>query len=180
MLTDSKGDVCPFCIENGFVKIIDKLTGAYLVQVVKNIDGSMIPQIGRYFIILTQHKESILERPDDWTRAENILLRSALEDAGQDEELMRLMDGRDLFDSINTSWNNGWWAGQRVRHIHMWVLFRYDDLASGLDGTIDQVHDLKKSEIALRSRVTDLEFAAMEDQAEIAALRRHSGLQLND
>lgn len=178
-MTDSGEKSCPFCVENGFVKIIDELEFAYLVQVTKNVDGEMVEQVGRYFIIPKQHIESILERPNDWTRDENLLLWSAITQAENDQTLMRLMGGRELTESLNTSWNNGWWAGQRVRHSHMWVIFRYDELAVGLDATIGRVKDLEKTEVKLREQITGLQFQAMELEGEVTGLRRQSGLQLN-
>ena len=142
--TDSEGKACVFCPENGFVSIIDETSAAYLVQVVKNIEGSWVNQIGRYFIIPNQHIESILERPNDWTRHENILLWRAIDQASRDAELMQLMDGRDLMEALNTNWNNGEWAGQLVLHSHLWVLFRYDSLKVGMDGMILEICDHRK------------------------------------
>lgn len=136
MKTDSEGKVCPFCPENGLVKIIDETEVAYLVQVVKNVDGQWIEQLGRYFIIPKQHMESVLERPDDWTVHENTLLWRALDIASRDGLLMQSMGERELIEALNLNWNNGKWAGQLVLHPHLWVIFRYDTLEIGMDGMI--------------------------------------------
>jgi hypothetical protein len=146
--TDSEGNTCPFCPENGFVIVIDETELAYLVQVVKSIDGERITQVGRYFIIPKQHMESILERPDDWTKHEKILLWRAIITAGDDQLLMQLMEGRELTDALNTSWNNGKWAGQLVLHSHLWVIFRYDSLQIGLDSMIIEVCDSRNNQDA--------------------------------
>lgn len=137
MLTDSEGNVCPFCVDNGQVTVIDETPVAYLCQVVKNVGGVWTTQVGRYFIIPKRHTESILERPNNWTLHENQLLWRALLEAEGDEALMSLMGDHDLADSLNISWNNGFRAGRRVRHSHMWVIFRYDGLEVGLDGAIE-------------------------------------------
>lgn len=144
LLTDSEGNTCPFCIENGFVKIIDETEAAYLIQVVKDVDGVMVEQMGRYFIIPKQHMESIMERPDDWTFHEKQLLWRAIVEAGDDEQLIHTMGDRELTDAMNPSWNNGKWAGQRVKHVHLWVIFRYDRLQIGMDGMISEICDYRK------------------------------------
>lgn len=158
METDSQGTFCPFDIKNGVVEIIEEHGDAYLIQVVKNEDGTMVKQTGRYFIIPKVHKELLIERPDTWTRDENILLAKAFIHASQDRKLMELMRGRRLMDSLNMSWNRGKWAGQRVLHIHNWVLFRYDDLQLGLDGCISEVE-------RLQARMAELEFGKSHDLA---------------
>lgn len=152
MKTDSSDNVCPFCLENGFVTIIGETEVAYLVQVVKNVDGKPVLQVGRYFIIPKQHMESVLERPDDWTVHEKSLLWRALDVAGRDDRLMELMDGRELLDALNLNWNNGEWAGQLVLHPHLWVIFRYDDLKVGMDGMITEISG---SRAAVRASVHD-------------------------
>lgn len=158
MKLDSQLKFCPFCTENGVVEIIEEHGDAYLIQVVQNEDGAMVKQTGRYFIIPKRHNELLIERPDTWTRDENFLLAKAFTHAAQDGKLMELMRGRRLMDSLNTSWNRGTWAGQRVLHIHNWVIFRYDDLQLGLDGCISEVE-------RLRARVAELEFSLSHDLA---------------
>lgn len=177
--TDSEGAICPFCVENERVTVLAETEIAYLAQAAKPQDGAMVAQVGRYFIIPKQHVESILERPVGWTRHETKLLWDAIGAASNDKKLMELMGGTELLEALNTSWNNGFWAGQRVKHIHMWVIFRYDKLEIGFDATIERVIELNRSELALREKVTGLEFQAQEHLAEITSLRRHSGLQLN-
>lgn len=147
--TDSAGNTCPFCVENGFVTIIAETEAAYLIQVVKDMDGIMAEQMGRYFIIPKRHMESIMERPDDWTAHENLLLWRAFNEAENDDQLIHVMNGRDLMEAVNTSWNNGKWAGQRVKHIHLWVIFRYDRLEIGMDGMISEICDYRKGRRAL-------------------------------
>ncbi len=140
MLTDSEGELCPFCPGNGKVRVVVESGDAYLIQVVKGDEMA----IGRYFIIPKQHMESLLDRPKAWTEWENELLNAALVIAASDEELVRLMAGRPLSEAINLNWNQGIWAGQRVRHIHLWVVFRYDNLKLGIDGLIKMVEDQHK------------------------------------
>jgi len=136
--TDSKGNNCPFCIENGMVKIIKRTDIAYLVQAI--IDG--VPAAGRYLIVPIDHMVSLFDRPNDWTRSENDLLGYAIAAAYDDVGLPAHMKGRDLNQALNTSWNQGIPdAGQRVEHMHMWVIFRYDDLAIGMDALIRRLEE---------------------------------------
>ena len=134
--TDSEGAVCPFCAENGRIKIIEETETAYLAQVLKNIDGEWVPQVGRYFINLKQHVESVLDLPDDHMVDIKYLMRAAIQAASQDSLLMRLMQGKNLEDAMEANWNNGKQAGGQVNHTHLWILFRYDDLQLGPDGLI--------------------------------------------
>jgi len=176
VITDSQGGADPFCLENGKVVVLDENEMAYLVQVVAQ--GKTL--IGRYFIIPKEHIESVLERPDTWTRYENELLLVALGLARNDQELMSKLDGTDPHDAMNLNWNNGVpKAGGRVRHSHLWVIFRYDGLDVGLDGAIERVLELQANEVAFRERIASLEFKVMEYEAETTALRRQCGLQLN-
>ncbi len=115
------------------VSVVVESGDAYLIQVVKKGEAAL----GRYFIIPKTHHVALLQRPREWTEWENELLRAAFMIAESDEVLMKTMAGRPLSEALNLNWNQGWSAGQRVKHIHLWVCFRYDDLEIGLDGLIE-------------------------------------------
>ena len=148
MAVDSEGNFDPFCLESNVVDVLEEIGDGYLTQVVKDVDGTKIKQPGRYFIIPKTHMEWLLLRPPTWTRDENSLLDVAFAHAARDAELTELMRGRSLDESLNLSWNQGKWAGQKVKHIHNWVCFRYDDVAEGLDGCVirAQAHMVAQAE----------------------------------
>jgi len=98
---------CPFCPENGKVEVVAEVEAAYLCEV-KN---GPLPEC--YFIIPKQHMESIELLPDDWQRQMNRLLR----------QIPWWFAGADFNISINV----GRKAGQRVKHLHFWVIPREDE-----------------------------------------------------
>lgn len=99
--------MCPFCVKNGMVKILFKNKKAYLIQVLDR-NGQVVP--GCYFIIPKIHVESVLDLPDDWHRYYKDLLRRALE--------------LGLVPDHNGTYNEGRRAGQRVPHVHIWLVSR--------------------------------------------------------
>lgn len=106
---------CPFCIENGKVKVLSKTTKAYLIQLVA--DSKVVPD--RYLIIPTEHITTISGMPDDWMYHVKLLI----------EDLSRItgMPPEDL----NLNLNVGERAGQRIKHFHFWVIFRTEPAGSG-------------------------------------------------
>ena len=96
---------CPFCVENGMVAIIAQTDRAYLIAV---RNGAEVVT-GCFFIIPKQHVESVLDLPDDWQAVFNELLWQAPGISGS---------------SFNVSYNSGRAAGQRVAHVHAWVVLR--------------------------------------------------------
>ncbi|MCB9802947.1 HIT domain-containing protein [Candidatus Nomurabacteria bacterium] len=108
---------CPFCIKNGKVTILNETEDAYLVVAI-NSDG--IPMQGRYLIIPKQHIESILDLPVNWQNSV--------------AELLRLIPEVQEGAHFNLSYNQGSVAGQRVPHVHGWVIIRHIDEAEGSRG----------------------------------------------
>lgn len=98
---------CPFCPENGKVVIIAQDERGYLVQAIGR-QGVVMP--GCYLIIPKEHAESLLGLPEEWQAAVNYLLSC--------------VPGMTRESQFNLSYNLGHDAGQRVGHIHAWVIFR--------------------------------------------------------
>jgi diadenosine tetraphosphate (Ap4A) HIT family hydrolase len=96
---------CPFCVENGAVNILAENDKAYLTRVVTN--STVVP--GCYLIIPKEHVESVLGLPDDWHRYYKDLLGVISEEVSGHH---------------NGSYNDGASAGQRVAHVHFWVINR--------------------------------------------------------
>ncbi len=95
---------CPFCIENGKVNILSETEGAYLVEALQGP--------GFYLIIPKQHIESLLDLPGLWQTCVADLLR----------HIPEIQAGK----HFNLSYNQGHVAGQRVSHVHAWVIIRSD------------------------------------------------------
>lgn len=98
---------CPFCIENGKVTVLKQNDDAYLVAA---HDGHGVIMPGRYLIIPKAHIGHFWELPGDWMHTLNSLL-------------VQIPEYRSRID-FNLSLNCGQEAGQRVWHMHFWVLFR--------------------------------------------------------
>ncbi len=98
---------CPFCPENGKVDIISEYEDVYLVEA----KGS--PVHGCFLIIPREHVVSIMQLPERWQPAVGHLLQDV-----------------PWFSSdaaFNLSFNCGFAAGQRVEHLHAWVIPRDGD-----------------------------------------------------
>lgn len=93
---------CPFCIKNGKVNILSETEDAYVVVALKHP--------GCYLVVPKQHIESILDLPVNWQSSVADLLRS----------LPEIQAG----EHFNLSYNQGYIAGQRVSHVHAWVIIR--------------------------------------------------------
>lgn len=104
---------CPFCVENGRVKVLQKNEEAFLVAALDS-EGRLMP--GCYLIIPLQHVESVTQLPDTW-HAHLADLLQCIPEYGPDV-------------CFNVSYNQGKAAGQRVPHVHAWVVFR-----NGEEGT---------------------------------------------
>lgn len=103
---------CPFCTENGQVDIIAETAQLYLVKAHGTEDD--------YLVIPKKHLTHYLDLPDNWWREFKLLLL--------DEAIPWF--GRDVAN--NLSINQGRKAGQRVPHIHWWIIFREDGPEDGL------------------------------------------------
>jgi diadenosine tetraphosphate (Ap4A) HIT family hydrolase len=119
---------CPFCPENGKVKILFQNETAYLIAV---LDSEGKVMTGCYFIIPKMHITSVRNLPAGWQESVNQLLG----------KIPDIVDGRQPF---NLSYNEGEAAGQRVAHVHMWVILRDDDeslpsYGLGLNALINKV-----------------------------------------
>ncbi len=102
---------CPFCTENGKVNILFQNDTAYLIAVLDG-EGKVMP--GCYFIIPKMHIESVRQLPAGWQESVNQLLG----------KIPDIAHGRRPF---NLSYNEEQAAGQRVPHVHMWVIMRSHD-----------------------------------------------------
>jgi diadenosine tetraphosphate (Ap4A) HIT family hydrolase len=119
---------CPFCIENGKVAIIEQTAIAYLVAVIDN-EGRILT--GRYLIIPKRHVESVFDLPDNWQVSVRRLLKQVPE----------VKSGV----PFNLSYNQGRAAGQRIAHVHAWVVQRSGEEGQasyelGLSGLIEAIN----------------------------------------
>ncbi|MCE9628445.1 MAG: HIT domain-containing protein [Candidatus Vogelbacteria bacterium] len=122
---------CPFCVENGKVVTLCQNDMAYLVAACDG-GGNVIDD--RFLIIPKEHVESIIDLPSDWHGATQQLLS---------DHFGQTIAGR----SFNLSFNQGQEAGQRVGHVHCWLIFRdkhSEGAASelGLSSLIDKMRKL--------------------------------------
>lgn len=100
---------CPFCFANGKVTVLVESELAYATLVKDS------PIENAFFIIPKRHCESIFELPATWTEEMIIVL----------ELLAELRP--DLYRrsrSFNINLNLGYNAGQRLSHLHFWVIPR--------------------------------------------------------
>jgi diadenosine tetraphosphate (Ap4A) HIT family hydrolase len=98
---------CPFCTSTGQVKIIRENEDAYLIAALDSTN-SLMP--GCYLVIPKIHVESVIELPERWhARLVELLVHIPEFAAGV---------------PFNLSYNQGRAAGQRVSHVHGWVVFR--------------------------------------------------------
>ena len=99
---------CPFCLESGLLRVpvLAKSDQAFLIEAVTSP--------GRYFINPLEHYESLDELPDTWWADVKRLLAEVPELGG----------------TYNLSINIGQIAGQRLKHLHFWVIPRIDGKAS--------------------------------------------------
>lgn len=127
-LPDTFHPDCPFCLLNRKVVVLRETSEAYAVQVVTN----GIPQDGRYLIIPKMHcsgLDGLMELHtgiSDWSVHEAELIQWLVEHFGHSRD-------------FNLSWNIGRGAGQRIDHLHMWVIFRDDLLELGMDALLAEV-----------------------------------------
>lgn len=110
---------CPFCRTNGLLKgeVIATSAQAYLIE------NSVLP--GNYLIIPEVHTEQLTDLPDTWW-------------ADVKELLVQVPN---LPADYNISFNIGRFAGQTVKHVHLWVVPRFADqpaAGKGLVTLIDQ------------------------------------------
>ena len=98
---------CPFCPANGKVAIRFENDGAYLVNAMQN--NQVIP--GAFLIIPKKHTTSENQLPTNWW----LYLTSLREEIREE-----------LGEHYNISLNVGSVAGQRISHLHWWVIRRDD------------------------------------------------------
>lgn len=98
---------CPFCLANKMANVIDETVDAYLIKVLDK--GGQVME-GCYFIIPKQHVTSIIELPGAFQLSVNSLLKRIPDIKGG--------------AAYNLSYNQGGGAGQRIDHIHAWVVVR--------------------------------------------------------
>lgn len=98
---------CVFCLENGEVKILHENSEGYSVVA---LDFKKNPVEGCYLIIPKRHIEVVPLLPKSWQATVNELLAKIPEVAGK--------------VPYNLTYNQGSDAGQRVPHVHAWVIVR--------------------------------------------------------
>lgn len=115
---------CPFCPDNGKVKIIAEDGDVYLVE-------SLTP--GRYLIVPMEHATSVDELPYDFM--------------GSVSNLLGHVPWPTPGVAYNLSANFGKAAGQTKDHLHMWVVPRDEDpsMPSYGKGTAALVDEVNKA-----------------------------------
>jgi diadenosine tetraphosphate (Ap4A) HIT family hydrolase len=117
---DAEHPTCPFCPDNSKVNLLFKSNVVYVIQVLVADQ----PQEDRYFIIPTQHVESIFE---------------LLAVGGWQESMLEAMEFLKehlgpRFGDFNLNLNEGPAAGQRVMHLHWWFCLRTESPGSKSHG----------------------------------------------
>jgi diadenosine tetraphosphate (Ap4A) HIT family hydrolase len=112
---------CPFCLDNGLLatKIIASTDTAFVTNTQT--------REGTYLIVPSDHVEDVAQLPDDWWTDVKQLLH----------QLPELGD-------YNLSVNVGEQAGQRLKHLHFWVIPRQANMPSsgkGMAALIAEVDD---------------------------------------
>ncbi len=120
MLLFDKSVDCPFCHPKP-QNVLASYGGAFLMKATTP-DGVVVPF--RYQIVPFRHTGSLRAIPSGKTK--DVLIRHIPEVAE---------DGY----GYNLSLNVGERAGQRVFHIHEWVIVRNDNLGIGMSGLIERL-----------------------------------------
>jgi diadenosine tetraphosphate (Ap4A) HIT family hydrolase len=125
-------DDCPFCLKNDKVKVIAIQHDGYLVKALDR-DGNIVS--GRYLIIPRCHVTKLEDLPEGWWTTIVQLIQHI-------PELVSCLP-------YNLSINIGEGAGQRVEHLHFWVVVRTGEegLSShglGLSGLINLINFLPR------------------------------------
>lgn len=118
---------CPFCLANGRAEAtaISSCGRYYLSKDIGNNE--------HYLVIPVAHKQDILELDDDWFGALK-------------ELVPRIPWYTSGVDGMNISINQGRRAGQRVQHLHWWVMYRDGSGGElGLAGLIKEYDRLTQS-----------------------------------
>lgn len=115
---------CPFCPSNGRVAVVRISTRGryYLIKVVGATPNE------HYLVIPVSHMEHFMELDDDWFAAL--------------KELVRFVPWYTDMMPLNLSLNQYKMAGQRVAHIHWWIVYRADGSGGELGtATLIAEHD---------------------------------------
>ncbi len=120
--------ICPFCPENERVQILQENPTAYLVAA---LDSNGIKMPLCYLAIPKQHIESVRLLPENW---HSVLINLV-------ERTPEFQEGV----SFNISYNEGRAAGQRIPHVHAWIVFRQDEIGT-------QAEDLGLAALVTRAK----------------------------
>lgn len=137
MKTDSEGNECPFCPENGKVDIIARSASGltYAVKVLVRRDRGLRPAKGAYFVIPVEHHE-------DYSTLQFDFLREVA-------ELKKTMSLS--FD--NEGFNMTKQGGREIEHLHYWLMQVHSgDPAYGLFKLREMHRDLLRERRAAESR----------------------------
>lgn len=111
---------CPFCLLNGQLSPVAETTDFVLVVA---LDASGNPMDGRWLAIPKEHAVNLDDLPVGWG-----------------ESLAEMVHSTGLTSDYNLSLNFGYGAGQRVEHLHFWVIDRSNDqLNAGLSELIGRM-----------------------------------------
>lgn len=137
MKTDSEGNECPFCPENGKMNIIAYSASglSYITKVLVRTDRGMVPAKGAYFVIPTAHCADYSELGFDFLK-----------------EVTELKRGQKLsFD--NEGFNMTVKGGRKVEHLHYWLMkVHRRDQPFGLFALREKHRDLLRERQAAESR----------------------------
>ena len=119
LLFDNPKD-CPFCKPKP-ENVLVSYGGVFLMKATTP-DGTVVPN--RYQIVPFRHTGSLAAMPDGKTKELLVQHIPEVAEGGYD---------------YNLSTNVGEDAGQRVFHIHEWVIVRDDNLRVGMSGLIERL-----------------------------------------
>lgn len=137
MKTDSNGNECPFCPDNGKVNIIAYSASGltYIAKVLVRTDRGMVPAKGAYFVIPVEHHE-------DYSTLEYDFLK----------EVAELKSSQKLsFD--NEGFNLTTKGGRQIEHMHYWLMKAHPhDQPLGLHTLRERHRELLRERRAAESR----------------------------
>ena len=121
-MSEARNSTCPLCLENNLlsVPILSQSQNAYL------IDAVTAP--GNFLIIPKHHVEAASELADTWWY-----------------ELKQVLPSIDRLDDYNISINLGKNSGQKLKHLHFWVIPRHEGKASSGKGLAALISEIDKT-----------------------------------
>lgn len=150
--TDSQGNVCPLCIENGLMQtILDEDDKYYLCR---RVDGGVVME-HEYMLVPKLHTPGV--PPGDLYQMLSWVTGVRLDN---------------LYVNLTAE------GGRQLEHPHIHLIHRTDGRPLGMNGLIKLCNELEAGEARLKTRVSELEREVADLQARLTAARRRAGLQL--